>query len=60
MVRPNTEDLLFMTGLYKARIVTPVIDRYFSLSEVPDALRYLGAGHVKGKIVIIVEPDPKS
>jgi NADPH:quinone reductase-like Zn-dependent oxidoreductase len=55
MVRPNTKDLLFMTGLYEARKVVPVIDRSFSLSEVPEALRYLGAGHAKGKVVITVE-----
>jgi NADPH:quinone reductase-like Zn-dependent oxidoreductase len=51
-VRPNKEDLLFMTWLYEDRKIVPVIDRSFSLSEVPEALRYLGAGHVKGKIVI--------
>jgi len=52
MVRPNTIDLLFMTGLYEARKIIPVIDRSFPLREVPEALRYLGDGHVKGKIVI--------
>jgi hypothetical protein len=30
----------------------PVIDRSYSLDEVPEALRYLGEGHVKGKVVI--------
>ncbi len=52
MVRPNTKDLLFMTGLYETRKIVPVIDRYFPLREVPEALRYLGDGQVKGKIVI--------
>jgi NADPH:quinone reductase-like Zn-dependent oxidoreductase len=52
MVRPNTKDLLFMTGLYETRKIVPVIDRSFPLREVPEALRYLGEGHVKGKIVI--------
>jgi len=55
VVRPNTRDLLFMTGLYEARKVVPVIDRSFSLSEVPEALRYLGEGLAKGKVVITVE-----
>ncbi|MSP14036.1 MAG: NAD(P)-dependent alcohol dehydrogenase [Chloroflexi bacterium] len=54
VVRPNTKDLLFMTGLYEARKIVPVIDKRFSLREVPEALRYLGAGHAKGKIVITV------
>jgi len=31
-----------------------VIDRRFALSEVPEALRYLGEGHAKGKVVITV------
>jgi NADPH:quinone reductase-like Zn-dependent oxidoreductase len=32
-----------------------VIDRRYRLNQVPEALRYLGEGHAKGKIVIIVE-----
>jgi NADPH:quinone reductase-like Zn-dependent oxidoreductase len=31
-----------------------VIDRRYELSEVADALRYLGEGHAQGKIVITV------
>jgi NADPH:quinone reductase-like Zn-dependent oxidoreductase len=31
--------------------VTPVIDRRYAFSEVPEALRYLGAGHARGKVV---------
>ena len=57
MVRPNTKDLLFMTGLYEARKIIPVIDRSFPLNEVPEALRYLGEGHAKGKIIITVEQN---
>jgi len=34
--------------------VVPVIDRRYSLGEVPDALRYFGEGHAKGKVVITV------
>jgi NADPH:quinone reductase-like Zn-dependent oxidoreductase len=32
--------------------VTPVIDRVVGLSEVPDAIRDLVGGDVRGKIVI--------
>jgi len=60
MVQPNAEDMLHMTGLCEAGKVVPVIDRRYPLSEVPEALRYLGEGHAKGKIVITVEPDNKS
>jgi NADPH:quinone reductase-like Zn-dependent oxidoreductase len=34
--------------------VTPVIDRTFSLSEVPEAMRHLEAGLARGKIAITV------
>jgi NADPH:quinone reductase-like Zn-dependent oxidoreductase len=34
--------------------ITPVIDRRYELSELADALRYLGEGHARGKVVITV------
>lgn len=40
----RTEDVEFLTELIGGK-VSPVIDRRFHLSEVPDALRYLEAGH---------------
>ena len=49
------EDLVFVKELIESGKVVPVIDRRFSLSEVPEALRYLGEGCVKGKVVIIVD-----
>jgi NADPH:quinone reductase-like Zn-dependent oxidoreductase len=54
VVRPNPMDMVFVTDLYKAGKIIPVIDRRYPLSEVPEALRYLGEGHAKGKIVITV------
>jgi hypothetical protein len=38
--------------------VTPVIDRRYKLSEVPEAIRYLEQGHARGKVVITVEDNP--
>jgi NADPH:quinone reductase-like Zn-dependent oxidoreductase len=35
--------------------VKPVIDRRYRLSEVPAAIRYLEAGHARGKVVVAVE-----
>jgi len=32
----------------------PVIDRTFPLRETADAIRYLEAGHVRGKAVVTV------
>jgi NADPH:quinone reductase-like Zn-dependent oxidoreductase len=34
--------------------VTAVIDRTYPLSQVPEAIRYLEAGHARGKVVITV------
>jgi NADPH:quinone reductase-like Zn-dependent oxidoreductase len=49
---PNKTDLVFIKELLEAGQVTPAIDRRYSLSEVPDALRYLEKGHARGKVVI--------
>ena len=48
------DDLLFLKELIEAGKLTPIIDRTYPLSEVPDAIRYLSAGHAMGKIVINV------
>jgi NADPH:quinone reductase-like Zn-dependent oxidoreductase len=54
-VQRNRKDLVSITELCEAGKVVPVIDRLYPLSEVPEALRYLGEGHVKGKVVITVQ-----
>ncbi len=54
-VQRNREDLVFIMELCEAGKIVPAIDRRYPLSEVPEALRYLGAGLAKGKIVITVE-----
>jgi NADPH:quinone reductase-like Zn-dependent oxidoreductase len=53
-VKPSLKDLVYITELCEAGKVVPVIDRRFPLSEVPEALRYLGEGRTKGKVVITV------
>ncbi len=61
MWKPNNkEDLVFLEELFEAGKVVPVIDRRYSLSEVPEALRYLEEGHVLGKVVITVEHNNKT
>jgi NADPH:quinone reductase-like Zn-dependent oxidoreductase len=47
-------DLLFLKDLIEAGKVTPVIDRSYPLSDVPEAIRYLEEGHARGKVVITV------
>jgi len=59
MLKPN-KDLAFMNELFEAGKVVPVIDKRYPLSEVPEALRYFGEGHAKGKVVITVEHNDKT
>jgi NADPH:quinone reductase-like Zn-dependent oxidoreductase len=49
------KDPVFMKEPLEAGKVVPIIDRRYTLSEVPKALRYLEAGRAKGKVVITVE-----
>jgi NADPH:quinone reductase-like Zn-dependent oxidoreductase len=55
LAKPSKEDLTIMGELMATGKVTPVIDRSYSLREVPDAIRYLEAGHARGKVVITLE-----
>jgi NADPH:quinone reductase-like Zn-dependent oxidoreductase len=50
----NRADLLVLQELLEAGKVTPVIDRRYELSELPAALTYLGEGHARAKVVIVV------
>jgi NADPH:quinone reductase-like Zn-dependent oxidoreductase len=52
--KENNQDLVVLKELIEAGKVTPVIDRTYTLSEVPDAIRYIEEGHTQGKIVITV------
>jgi NADPH:quinone reductase-like Zn-dependent oxidoreductase len=52
VARPNRDDLAFLRDLLETEKVTPVIDRTYKLSEVPQAIGYLEAGHATGKIII--------
>ncbi|WP_438853773.1 NAD(P)-dependent alcohol dehydrogenase [Agromyces sp. M3QZ16-3] len=48
------QDLLALAELLTAGQVTPVIDRTYALDDAADALRHVGAGHTRGKVVITV------
>jgi NADPH:quinone reductase-like Zn-dependent oxidoreductase len=50
----NKPDLEVLRELLEAGKVTPVIDRRYELSEAADALRYMGEGHCRAKVVITV------
>lgn len=51
----NQNDLTVLSDLMQAAKVTPVIDQQYSLSEAQEAMRYLGTGHARAKIVITME-----
>jgi NADPH:quinone reductase-like Zn-dependent oxidoreductase len=51
-VSPKRPDLETVKELVEAGVVSPVIDRSYSLSEVPEAVAYLEEGHARGKVVI--------
>ncbi len=59
MAKRNQKDLAFLKELLEAGKVVPVIDRRYPLSEAAEALRYLGEGHARGKVVITVEHNNK-
>ena len=50
----SQKDLTFLKELLEAGNVVPTIDRRYPLREAAEALRYLGKGHARGKVVITV------
>jgi NADPH:quinone reductase-like Zn-dependent oxidoreductase len=48
----NKDDLELVGGLIATGKVTPVIDRCYTLTEVPVAIGYLEAGHARGKVLV--------
>jgi NADPH:quinone reductase-like Zn-dependent oxidoreductase len=50
----KNQDLMSIKELLEAGKIMPVIDRCYPLSETAEALRYLGEGHARGKVVISV------
>jgi NADPH:quinone reductase-like Zn-dependent oxidoreductase len=51
----DQSDLGVLAGLLASGKVIPVIDRTYTLSEVPAAIAYLEQGHARGKVVITVQ-----
>lgn len=54
-VQRSHEDMVSIAELCEAGKIVPVIDRRFPLSQVPEALRYVGEGRAKGKVIITME-----
>lgn len=54
LAKPSQLDLLVLKELAEAGKVRPVIERFYTLSEVREAIRHLEAGHASGKLVVSV------
>jgi NADPH:quinone reductase-like Zn-dependent oxidoreductase len=54
-VRLGVQHLAPLVELCQTGKIATVIDRRYALSEVPQALRYLGEGNAKGKVIVTVE-----
>lgn len=50
----SQKDLMLIAQLLETGKIKAVIDRCYPLSQTADALRYLGEGHARGKIVISI------
>lgn len=55
MGKENATDLEHLRGLIEAGTLTPVIDRTYTLDQVPEAMRYFDAGQARGKIAITIQ-----
>ncbi len=53
--KTSQKDLLFLKELLEVEKIKPVIDHCYPLNEMPEALRYLGKGHARGKIIIKIK-----
>jgi NADPH:quinone reductase-like Zn-dependent oxidoreductase len=55
--KERLDDLEILRELLEAGKLTPVVDRTYTLAEVPKAIRQLLEGHIRGKLVITVYAD---
>src|SRR5881398_952634 len=51
----NQKDLTALADLMQSGKVTPVIDKTYTLGELPQAIEYLEQGHARGKVVVKVD-----
>ncbi len=60
IAKVNQKDLTTLGELLSTGQLRPVIAKRFTLNEAPDALRYLETGHVRGKVVLTPESQPRT
>jgi NADPH:quinone reductase-like Zn-dependent oxidoreductase len=54
LAKTNRADLEILQGLLAEGKLAPVIERQYELRDVPEALRYIGTGHARAKVVITI------
>ena len=54
------KDLVYLGELLEAGKIVPLIDRRYTLGEVPEAIRYVEETHAQGKVVITLESNDKT
>ena len=54
LAKRSNEDLRILSELMASGKLKPVIDRRYGLVDVPEAIRYVEQGHVRGKVVVHV------
>jgi NADPH:quinone reductase-like Zn-dependent oxidoreductase len=52
----NQQDLTTLGNLLREGSIKPVIDRHYSLAEVPAAISYIEQGRARGKVIIDIAP----
>lgn len=55
--KPSQKDLNIIREMIESGKVGSVIDKCYALEDTPQALEYYGRGHVRGKVVISIEPQ---
>ncbi|HEV2006325.1 MAG TPA: NAD(P)-dependent alcohol dehydrogenase [Candidatus Limnocylindrales bacterium] len=50
----SKDDLLVLKSMIESGTVTPLIDRAYPLAQTAEAIRYVEAGHARGKVVITI------
>jgi NADPH:quinone reductase-like Zn-dependent oxidoreductase len=54
LAQMNQKELMILADLIQAGKVTPVIDKTYPFSQLPEAMRYLETGRARGKVVVTV------
>lgn len=57
LARTRQEDLEHLSGLLTSGTIAPVIERTYPFEELAEAMRYVDAGHARGKIVVTVASE---